>query len=38
MADVRRRKSEVGDHLDEKPEQHHSGADSSDHVSFYHIL
>lgn len=34
MADVRRRKGEVGDHLEEKQEQHNSG-DSSDHVSFF---
>lgn len=37
MADIRRRKGEVGDHSDEKLEQQqYSGADSSDHVSFYH--
>lgn len=36
MADIRRRKGDVGDLSHEKQEQQLSGADSSDHVSFNH--
>lgn len=35
MADIRRRKGEVGDNLDDKSDQQNSGADSSDHVRFF---
>lgn len=35
MADIRRRKGEVGDNLDDKSDQQNSGADSSDHVRIF---